>query len=89
VVLVNLHPTKTQKVVVQGGMFGEHQIKRVNQIEKYPYQFDTVEHKFFQAEISPGTVVNLEIELKRFANKPSYAFPWHGDQIPFSMKKYE
>ena len=80
--LVNLHPTETRKIIVQGGMFGEHHIKRVNMIDKYPYQFDTIDHKFFQAEISPGSVVKLEIEMIRFQNPPSYAFPWHGESIP-------
>ncbi|WP_154854449.1 hypothetical protein [Cyclobacterium xiamenense] len=87
--LVNLHPTESRKVIVQGGMFGEHHIKRVNQIEVYPYQFDTVNHHFFQAELAPGAVVKLELEMTRFQNAPSYAFPWHGDKIPVTEKSYE
>ncbi|MEX0883462.1 MAG: hypothetical protein WDZ72_08315, partial [Cyclobacteriaceae bacterium] len=87
--LVNLHPTETRKVIVQGGMFGEHHIQRVNQIELYPYQFDTVNHQFFQAEVGPGSVVKLEIEMSRFKNPPSYAFPWHKGEIPVHEKKYE
>lgn len=87
--LVNLHPTATKKVIIQGGMFGEHQIKRVKQILKYPYQFDTVNQAFFQAEISPGSVVQLEIELDRFKNPPTYAFPWHGKKIPILERDYE
>ncbi len=86
--LVNLHPTESRKIIVQGGMFGEHHIKRVNMIDKYPYQFDTIEHKFFQAEILPGSVVKLEIEMNRFQNSPSYAFPWHGENIPVREKQY-
>jgi hypothetical protein len=86
--LVNLHPTETKTVIIQGGMFGEHHIRRVNQITVYPYQFDTVDHKFFQAEISPGSVVKLEIEMDRFQNMPSYAFPWHGKEIPMMEKAY-
>jgi hypothetical protein len=86
--LVNLHPTETRKLIVQGGMFGEHHIKRVNSIDKYPYQFDTIEHNFFQAEISPGSVVKLEIEMSRFQNFPSYSFPWHGEKIPERELQY-
>ncbi|HUG80210.1 MAG TPA: hypothetical protein VML01_01000 [Bryobacterales bacterium] len=41
-----------------------------------------VNRKFFEVELPPGTGQTLEIETKRFANKPSYAFPWHGDKIP-------
>ena len=29
-----------------------------------------------------GTGITLDMETKRFANQPSYAFPWHGDEIP-------
>lgn len=77
VTLVNLHPTETKNVILQGGMFGEHHIERVKQVIKYPYQFDTVDNKIFQAEIAPGSVVQLEIEMERFKNDPTYAFPWH------------
>ena len=80
--LVNLHPSEVRKVIIQGGMFGEHHIKRVRQVIHYPYQFDTIDHKYFQVELSPGTVAQLEIEMDRFINQPSYAFPWHGDIIP-------
>lgn len=89
VTLVNLHPTETKKVIVQGGMFGEHRINRVKQVIVYPYQFDSIDHKFFEAEISPGSVVQLEIEMDRFQNAPSYAFPWHGDTIPIQERSYD
>lgn len=76
--LVNLHPTESRKVIIQGGMFGEHQITRIRQVIHYPYQFDTVNHRFFQVELAPGTVTQLEIGLQRFVNQPTYDFPWHG-----------
>jgi hypothetical protein len=75
--LVNLHPTESKKVIIQGGMFGEHQITRIRQVIHYPYQFDTVNHRFFQVELAPGTVTQLEIGLERLVNQPTYDFPWH------------
>ncbi|MCA9213459.1 MAG: hypothetical protein KDB27_10365 [Planctomycetales bacterium] len=75
--LVNLNSSKTRRVIVQGGMFGEHQIARVKQVVHYPYQFDTINHKCFEVELAPSAVGRLEIDLERFANTPSYAFPWH------------
>ncbi|WP_375582662.1 hypothetical protein [Cyclobacterium xiamenense] len=87
--LVNLHPTERRKIIVQGGMFGEHHINRVNQIEVYPYQFDTVDRHYFQAVLGPGAVVKLELEMTRFKHAPSYAFPWHGDKIPVTEKTYD
>lgn len=80
--LVNLHSTESREVVIQGGAFGEHRITRVRQVEHYPFQFHTVDNKFFLVRLGPGAVGRLEIGLKRFANRPSYAFPWHGDTIP-------
>jgi len=75
--LVNLHPSKSIPVIIQGGMFGEHTIERVRQVINYPYQFWTVEDKYFQITLGPGTVCRLEIDLDRFSQTPGYAFPWH------------
>ena len=40
---------------------------------------DTVEvgHKFFQVRLPPATGITLEMETRRYAGRPSYAFPWH------------
>ncbi|MEM6630867.1 MAG: hypothetical protein AAF694_14395 [Bacteroidota bacterium] len=75
--LVNLHPTQGRKVIIQGGMFGEHQIKRVRQVIDYPYQFYTIDKKYVQIELGPGAVGQIELDIERFVNKPSYKFPWH------------
>ncbi len=74
--LVNLHPTESRIVIIQGGMFGEHQIKSVRQVVHYPYQFDTIDSNFFQVELGPGAVGQLEIDIDRFVNQPSYDYPW-------------
>ena len=75
--LVNLHPSEKRQVLIQGGMFGEHQIERVRQVMHYPYQFYTIGKPHFQVELGPGAVGQLEIDLRRFQNVPSYRFPWH------------
>ncbi len=85
--LVNLHPTETKKVIIQGGMFGEHTIKRVRQVIHYPYQFDTINHRYFQVELGPGSIAQLELEIDRFENPPTYAFPWHGETIPVKPRQ--
>lgn len=38
--------------------------------------------KAFQVRLPAGTGLTLELGVRRFANKPSYAFPWHGERIP-------
>lgn len=74
--LVNLHPSETKEIIIQGGMFGEHKIKRVRQVIDYPYQFYTVDNKYFKLTLGPGAVGQVEIDIDRFANSPSYKFPW-------------
>ena len=74
--LVNLHPSEGRNVIIQGGAFGEHQITTVRQIVHYPHQFDTINGRWFQVHLVPGAVGRLEIELKRFANRPTYTQPW-------------
>ncbi|MEM7369521.1 MAG: hypothetical protein AAF587_13040 [Bacteroidota bacterium] len=78
--LTNLHPTESRKVIIQGGMFGEHQIQRVRQVIDYPYQFYTIEKPYFEVELGPGAVGQLELDIKRFQNQPSYRFPWDKSQ---------
>jgi len=74
--LVNLNPAESRTVVLQAGMFGEHQFTRVRQVVTYPYQFDEINSRRFAVELVPGAVGRLEIDMKRFANAPSYALPW-------------
>jgi hypothetical protein len=41
-----------------------------------------VEAKFFTVRLPAGTGLSLKMGVRRYANKPTYAFPWHGDRIP-------
>lgn len=36
-----------------------------------------VDAKFFAVTLPPGTSITLDVGVRRFANKPGYAFPWH------------
>ena len=38
--------------------------------------------KHFAVQLPPFTSVRLETGMKRFVNKPTYAFTWHGDRVP-------
>ena len=97
--LVNLSPFEQRRVILQAGMFGEHQFGRVQfseRTDKDPIQPDffaraepkvrtasaRIDRKFFEVHLEPGTGITLDMETERFANQPSYAFPWHGDEIP-------
>ncbi len=97
--LINMSMFDTRRVIVQGGMFGEHQfttVKYQRRTDKDPTQPNNdaraaptragesvdVNRKFFEVRLPAGTGLTLEIGMKRFANRPTYAFPWHGDKIP-------
>ena len=70
--LVNLNVVEKRKVVIQGGGYGEHQITAVIQDgERTP-----VDNPSFQVLLEPGSGTTLEIEMDRFVNKPTMAFPW-------------
>ena len=84
--LVNLNRTETRNVIIQAGAFGEHQFTKIQfqevVAEGSSERVVPVEAKFFAVELPPSTTIRLEVGMRRFANAPSYAFPWHGDKIP-------
>jgi hypothetical protein len=73
-------------VIVQAGTFGEHNFTTVKyqRLEKNVPLEQTMEvnGKFFQVALEPGCGVTLDMGVERYANRPSYAFPWHGSKIP-------
>jgi hypothetical protein len=79
--LVNLSPLHHRDVIVQAGTFGEHSFTTA----KYAAPAERsvpVNHKHLEVSLAPGAGVVLEVGMKRFANQPTYAFPWHTDGIP-------
>lgn len=74
--LVNLSPTESRSVILQAGMFAEHEFTRVRQVVHYPHQFDEIYARQFMVELAPGAVGRLEIDLNRFSHAPTYAYPW-------------
>ena len=75
--------------------FTDARFKEVNQeaLEKNPYAWMRGERqpvdkvvpingKYFAIELPPATSIRVVAGMKRFANQPSYAFPWHGGSIP-------
>ena len=84
--LVNLNRTETRNVIIQAGAFGEHQFTKVQfqetDGESSSERVVPIDAKFFAVELPPSRRIRLEIGMQRFANSPSYAFPWHGDKIP-------
>ncbi len=84
--LVNLSAFHTRRLIVQAGAFGEHQFTEItlrDSLSEKASEGDTsekrisVQKKFFAVELSPDAGITLEIGTRCFANRPSYAFPFH------------
>jgi hypothetical protein len=84
--LVNLSPFEARDVIVQAGAYGEHNFTAVKyrRMANGRPQDQTldVNGKYFHVTLQPGCGVTLDMGVKRYANKPSYTFPWHGDSVP-------
>ena len=76
--LVNLSSGETRNLIMQAGAFAEHEFVEVT----YSDQTVPVNSKYFAVQLSPGTSIRLDVGIRRFAHRPTYAFPWHGDEIP-------
>ena len=72
VVLVNLDADMPRELIVQGGAYGEHQILRAsvdgNEIP--------VDGRHVSVRIDPGCGGRLRLTVRRYANQPTFAFPW-------------
>jgi hypothetical protein len=72
VTLVNVDPVQARTVVVQGGAYGEHQFTQVAS----GGQTTPLEDSAFTVCLAPGCGATLQIEMERYANPPTLAFPW-------------
>ena len=70
--LVNTDPVAGREVIVQGGAYAEHQFTSVRVGGKET----AIEDSSFAVELAPGAGETLEIGMWRYANGPTFAFPW-------------
>ena len=70
--LVNTSQVEARTVIVQGGAYGEHQILGV----ELDGQSVAVDHSSFTVHLAPGCGQRLALKMQRYANQPSFAFPW-------------
>jgi hypothetical protein len=59
-------------VVVQGGAYGEHLIDSVHE----GTQSRAIGGRHFTLRLEPGCGGYLELTMRRYAGKPTLAFPW-------------
>jgi hypothetical protein len=72
VTLVNTSQIDARRVVVQAGAYAEHQFGAV-QVNGQTVQVDD---SHFTVDLPPGCGARLTIETERYANTPTFAFPW-------------
>ncbi|MBI2506323.1 MAG: hypothetical protein HYW07_24170 [Candidatus Latescibacteria bacterium] len=70
--LVNLNPVEARTVVVQGGAYAEHQFLDA-QCEGRDFTLDADSATFM---LSPGAGSRIKLRMRRYANAPTFAFPW-------------
>ena len=70
--LVNTDPVECHSVLVQSGMFREHEFTWVR--SQGGNQAD-IDGQVFQVDLGPSAQVRLEIGMKRFVHQPAYRFP--------------
>ena len=95
--LVNLSRAESRCLVLQAGAFGEHRFTKVAFEEKAPgcapggpngtgqppvARSLPVDGRWLGVELPASAMLVLDLGMRRFVNRPSYAFPWHGDRIP-------
>jgi len=72
VTVVNVNPTDSRELVVQGGAYGEHQIRTVT----FNNGRITADAPTFHLRLAPGAGVQLTLQMDRYANEPSLVQPW-------------
>ncbi|MGB5052224.1 MAG: hypothetical protein WBO46_24960, partial [Caldilineaceae bacterium] len=72
VTLVNTSQIEARRVIVQAGAYAEHQFGTV----RVNGESAAVDGTHFTVDLAPGCGARLEIETARYANTPTFAFPW-------------
>jgi hypothetical protein len=70
--LVNVSQLDARAVVVQAGGYGEHQFLSV----AAEGRTTAVDGAHFTVRLAPGAGARLTVRMRRYANRPTLAFPW-------------
>lgn len=71
--LVNTDAVHAAEVVIQGGVFGEHNITSVKLGDAAPV---AVSGRWVAVKLAAGATAKLTLGMQRFANAPNYDTPW-------------
>jgi len=72
VTLVNLSPTQSREIVIQGGGYGEHRIKTAT----FDGKAQAVNAPTFTLKLAPGAGTRVVLAMDRYVNQPTLKFPW-------------
>ncbi len=72
VTLVNLSTTEARNVVIQGGGYGEHQIRSLDSGDGVK----PVDASSVAIHLAPGAGATLTLAMDRYVNAPTLSFPW-------------
>jgi hypothetical protein len=70
--LVNVNPLQPRTIIVQTGGYAEHRATAVVAGDRtFP-----IDAPYFAVRLSPGAGETLTINVQRYVNQPTLAFPW-------------
>jgi hypothetical protein len=72
VTLVNISQLDARTVVIQAGGYGEHEFLTVRAGDIKA----AVNGTSFSVRLSPGAGAQLTLSMRRYVNRPAFAFPW-------------
>jgi hypothetical protein len=75
VTLVNTDQLHGRTLIVQAGAYAEHRFESVTIGEDQ----SRIAGTHFTVHLAPGAGARLEMRMKRYANTPTLAFPWHDE----------
>jgi len=76
--LVNVNPIEPREVIVQAGGYGEHRFESITVDGKTTVFSGPV----VTIRLEPGAGSRLEFKMTRYANRPTFAFPWDRGWYP-------
>ncbi len=76
--LVNTNPIEFRDVIVQAGGYGEHRFDAVT----FDGRNTVVGGPLLRVRLNPGSGSRLQFKMTRYANRPTFAFPWDRGWYP-------
>jgi hypothetical protein len=70
--VVNINQVEERTVIIQGGAYAEHQIEAAT----VDQQMTKIDASSFALRLAPGAGNRLTLQMKRYVNQPTLAFPW-------------